>query len=75
VPGEEIAISYLYFPPLTAADVNAGIKSDQGFAQQIPVLLQRYYPPWLKRLRGVLVAAGIIAIFYVLVMGARALVR
>src|SRR5215475_590114 len=32
VSGEEITISYMYFPPVTVAQVNSGIKSDQGFA-------------------------------------------
>ena len=40
VPKEQITISYLYFPPLTYDKTNAGIKCDQGFAQQIAVALQ-----------------------------------
>jgi hypothetical protein len=40
VPKEQITVSYLYFPPLTYDKTNAGIKCDQGFAQQITVALQ-----------------------------------
>jgi hypothetical protein len=75
VPHEEITISYLYFPPLTAAGVNAGIKSDQGFAQAIPVLLQRQYPKWVSRLLGSLVIVGIVSILYLVFYGITALVR
>ena len=48
VPGEEITISYLYFPPYTYAQINAGVKFDEGFAKQIPVLLQQQYPRWVR---------------------------
>ncbi len=66
VPGEEITISYLYFPPLTFAQVNAGIKCDQGFAQAIPVLLQRQYPRWLSLTDAGLKCAGLVSVVYVI---------
>lgn len=66
VPGEQLVISYLYFPPLTYADINASIKSDQGFAREIPVLLQRQYPTWIGVAAGVSMLCGVVAIFYVL---------
>src|SRR5438067_587491 len=44
VPGEQIAINYLYFPPTTVAEVTSGVKSDEGFAQAVNVLLTRQYP-------------------------------
>ena len=47
VSGEQITISYLYFSPVTVNQINDGIKSDQGFAQQIPVLLQQQYAKWV----------------------------
>lgn len=64
VPGELITISYLYFPPITVAQVNAGIKCDQGFAHPIPVLLQRQYPQWVNRIIGILLLLGLISFFY-----------
>lgn len=66
VPGEQVTVSYLYFPPLTVADINAGVKHDGGFAQQIPVLLQRQYPNWLNRVVGFLLLMGGIFTTYVL---------
>lgn len=65
VPSEEITISYLYVAPLTVGQINAGIKSDQGFAHQIPVRLQRQYPQWFNITAGVLVLAGLVAVLYV----------
>ena len=65
VPGEEITISYLYFHPITVGQVNAGIKWDQGFAQQITVLLQKQFPKWVNRILAFLVVTGAVAIVYV----------
>jgi len=64
VPGEQITISYLYFHPVTFNQINDGIKCDQGFAQQIPVLLQRQYPRWLTNVRVGLMLIGSVAIIY-----------
>ena len=64
VPEEEITVSYLYFPPVTFAEINAGIKCDQGFAHAIPVLLQRQYPRWLNATAGILMLIGLVAIVY-----------
>lgn len=59
VPSEQITISYLYGPPLTYAGINSGIKSDEGFAKQIPVLLQRQLPRWVNVLTAILVSLGL----------------
>ena len=66
VPGEQVTVSYLYFPPTTVNEINRGIKSDQGFATAIPVLLQRQAPKWLQRLRLALMVVGVIALLYML---------
>jgi hypothetical protein len=66
VPGEQITVSYLYFHPVTVDQVNAGIKSDQGFSQQISVLLQRQFPRWFNFIVGTLMIAGLVAIIYAL---------
>ena len=65
IPGEEVTISYLYFPPLTVAQVNAGIKSDQGFAHPIAVLLQRQNPKWFNLSAAALMVMGVVAVAYV----------
>lgn len=64
VPGEQITLSYLYFPPVTVVQVNAGIKCDQGFANQIPVLLQRQYPRWFNICAAILMLFGIVTFLY-----------
>ena len=64
VPNQQLSISYLYFPPVTFADVNAGVKCDEGFATQITVLLQRQYPAWFTYAAAVLMIAGISALAY-----------
>ena len=38
VPKEQVTISYLYFPPLTWNQINAGTKSDEGFAKILNVI-------------------------------------
>ena len=69
VPNEEITISYLYFPPVTYSQINAGIKCEQGFANAIPVLLQRQYPRWVNRTTALILLVGVIFIAYLLYVG------
>jgi hypothetical protein len=38
VPGEQVTISYLYFPPLTWHRINAYVKSDEGMAKVIQTI-------------------------------------
>jgi hypothetical protein len=75
VPKEQVTVSYLYLPPLTYSQVNAGIKSDEGLAREIPVLLQRQYPRWFNLTILALLFAGALAIIYVVVLGIRELAR
>lgn len=64
VPSQYLTISYLYFPPVTYASVNAGVRCDEGFATQIPVLLQRQYPTWYKVVAGALMILGMALLVY-----------
>jgi hypothetical protein len=75
VPGEAITVSYLYFPPLTVAQVNAGIKCDQGFAHAVPVLLQRQYPRWANLVTRCLMLIGLICVVYFLCRAVAMMVR
>lgn len=75
VPGEWLTISYLYFPPVTWNQVNAGIKFDEGFARQIPVLLQRQVPRWVTVTLTILAFVGLVSVLYAVVLGVRALTR
>jgi|SRR5665213_1145172 len=67
VPNEQITIDYLYFPPLTYTNVNAGIKSDEGFAREISVLLQRQYPAWFNGSVAILLFVGVGTTIYLAV--------
>ena len=75
VPGEEITVSYLYFPPVIVGQVNAGVKCDQGFANQITVLLQRQYPRWFNRTVIALFLVGVVTVAYLIYVGATVIVR
>lgn len=71
VPDESITISYMYFPPLDLTGVNAGIRSDEGFAKPIPVLLQRQYPIWVNWVVGILMLVGMVASIYLIILAIR----
>lgn len=75
VPGEQITISYLYFHPVTVEQVNAGIKCDKGFSQQIAVLLQRQFPRWVNFIVGTLMLTGLVTIIYLIYTGISIAVR
>ena len=64
VPNEQLTISYHYFPPITYAQVNNGVKFDEGFATEIPVLLQRQYPGWYNYIVGTLMIVGVSTLAY-----------
>ena len=66
VPGEQVTLAYLYFPPITFREVTTGVKSDDGFAQVVPVLLTRQYSRRVRVTAGVLMLVGIVAVLYVL---------
>ncbi len=38
VPGEQVTVSYLYFPPLTWHRINAWVKSDEGMAKNVQTI-------------------------------------
>ena len=64
VPSQHLTISYLYYPPVTYANVNAGVKCDEGIATPIPVLLQRKYPTWYEVVAAVLMILGMVLLAY-----------
>jgi hypothetical protein len=75
IRSEEITVSYLYFPPVTVAQVNAGIKCDEGFAHPIPVLLQRQYPRWVNIFAASLMVLGLVSVLYFFYHGVTLLIR
>ena len=75
VPGEEVHISYLYYPPITYQRVNGRVRHSEGFAKGIDVLLQRQFPNWVQKMASALILVGIVAILYVLASLLRTLVN
>jgi len=74
VPGEQIVVSYLYFPPITYAQVNTYVKSDEGLATVITVLLEPQAPKWLSVTGAWLMLLGLVTAIYLLWIGIRAVV-
>lgn len=64
VPGEQVTISYLYYPPITWNQINSYVKSDEGMATQIAVLPTRQYPKWVVRIGRFLLIVGVVATVY-----------
>jgi hypothetical protein len=71
VPNQEITIGYMYAPPLVVAQINAGIRCDQGFATPIPVLLQRQFPKWWNLTAFIFFLIGVVAVAYVIYLALR----
>jgi hypothetical protein len=72
VPGQQITISYLYYPPVLYSQVNTSVRSTDGFAQIVNVLPTVPPATWLRRARIVLTVVGAIATAY---LGYEALLR
>ncbi len=64
LPNEWVEVSYLYFPPMTFQQVNAGIRSDEVFARPIPMILQRHYPRWFAVAVRIVELVGLSAVTY-----------
>jgi hypothetical protein len=64
VPGEQVTISYLYFPPLTWDRVNAYAKSDEGLARILTVIPMPQPQKWVLRLIWFLILVGIVTLIY-----------
>lgn len=75
VPNEQITITYLYFPPLTYADVNTQIKSDEGLAKIINVLPTQSLTKLQRWIAYLLLFIGCSTTIYLLSMFTVALYR
>lgn len=64
IPGQQVTISYLYLPPLLAGGVNTTVRSDQGFAQIVPMRLSRQPHAWLRRISMAFFALGVSTALY-----------
>jgi hypothetical protein len=74
-PGEQVTVTYLYFPPRTYHDINNGIRSDEGPARAVPMQLQQQFPKWGQALIGALMATGFVVWLALVIWLVRALFR
>ncbi len=68
VAKEQIIINYLYYSPVTYDSVNTSIKSDDGYAKHVKVLLTRQYPKSLSIISAILTLLGFSTLFYFIVL-------
>jgi len=62
VPGEQVTVAYLYYPPLLFTEINSYTKSDDGFAKIVNLLPTPQWSPWLARLAWALILVGAITV-------------
>lgn len=68
-PGEQVIISYLYFPPVTFDKIHTFCKSDEGFAERVPMIHTRLLKPWQKYLLlGFVVVGFSVTIYWSLIL-------
>lgn len=64
VPGEQVTVSYLYFPPLLWSQIHAYTKSDEGYAKILNVLPTPQLPKWLIAAIWSLIFVGVVSLLY-----------
>jgi hypothetical protein len=64
VPGQQVTVSYLYFPPLLYTQINLPISSDEGMARVLSVLPTPQRPRWQLAILWVLVFIGVVTSVY-----------
>jgi hypothetical protein len=69
VPKQQIVISYLYYPPLTFDQINAGIRSDEGFATPVEMELSEKTAAWVTVLGGAGFLIGCVTVLYLVWRG------
>ena len=61
-PGESVSISYIYTSPLLPHQCIEYVRSSEGLASLMPVMLNRIFPNWFNRVVLVLCFLGLICI-------------
>lgn len=64
VPGEQITVTYLYYPPVTWAQVNTFVKFDEGYARTVTAIPSVQQPSWLRLTTGALALVGALTLLY-----------
>jgi hypothetical protein len=75
VPGEQVTVAYLYFPPRLWSEVHSYTKSDDGFAREVRVLPTPQPARWLRAIAWCLIALGSLTLVTFLIQIARLLWR
>jgi len=68
VPGQQLTISYLYYPPVTWNLVNSGTRSDEGLAKVLNVLPVRQFSKPVNFFLFYLMLMGTISTLYLLIL-------
>jgi hypothetical protein len=66
-PGQQVTVSYLYFPPLLFHQINRQISSDEGMARQLNVLPTLQQPRWRLAIFQFLMFIGVVTLVYLIV--------
>jgi len=66
VPGQQVTVSYLYFPPLIFSQINLPIMSDEGMARVINVLPTPQPSKWRLMIFWLLVFVGLVTSLYLI---------
>lgn len=64
LPGGQITVAYLYYPPMLWRDINTYVTSDEGYAKIVTVLPQKQTPKWFNVLAAILFLVGGITVIY-----------
>lgn len=64
VPKEEITVSYLYYPPVLWSQINASLKSDEGFAKVVKALPTPQPSKFILTVVAILMLSGSLSLFY-----------
>jgi hypothetical protein len=64
VPGQQVTVSYLYFPPLHYRQINLPISSDEGMARELNVLPTPQLSRWRLAIAWSLMFIGVVTLVY-----------
>jgi hypothetical protein len=67
VPGQQVTVAYLYFPPLLYHQINLLVSSDEGMARVISVLPTPQFSRSRLAVLWILVFVGAVTSLYLLV--------
>ena len=64
VPEQQITIAYLYYPPITFAQINSGVRSNEGFAKSVEMELSEKTPKWGLVVAWIGFLIGVLTVIY-----------